>query len=300
MKKLNLLSLSIMAMAITSTANAQGLLDGFAPKKNELSVTASYTNSTFDEFYVGTDKVDVPVHEEISQDIISLYAKYGITDRLSVVLSVPYISADNDSGLADPVNGENSISGVQDISVALKYTTASFDLKGNNLDFITGLTANIPTNDYEPNGILSLGSGALAIDVTTGLHYKAKSGFFSTVLASYSFRGDADNNLLPEGGDFGVPNAFLLNSKVGYASDFIYVEAWASLQNSEEGRDISDADFGGRFPETNVDYTKVGITLYKNIIPQIGLSLGYGKVIDGRNVGQSTTYSAGLTYCFVK
>lgn len=298
MKKLNLLLL-FFAIAIANNLNAQGLLDGFAPKKNELSVTVSYTNSTFDEFYVGKEKIDVPVHEEISQDIISLYAKYGITDRLSVVFSVPYISADNESGLPDPVNQENSVSGVQDISAALKYNAASFKIKGNKVDLITGLAVNVPTNDYEPNGILSLGSGALAIDVTAGYHYQTKSGFFSTVLASYSFRDDADNNLQP-GGDFGVPNAFLLNSKIGYASDFIYVEAWASLQNSEEGVDIGAPNFTDNFPETNVDYTKIGLTLYKNIIPQIGLSLGYGKVIDGRNVGASTTYSAGLTYCFVK
>lgn len=297
MKKTNLLLLAILMIAITSTTNAQGLLDGFTPKKGDLSLTVSYSKSKYDEFYVADVKVDaVPVHDEINQNIISLYAKYGITNRLSAVISVPFISTDNTSGAADPINGENSISELQDISIALKLNAHKFNFKKANLNIITGFTVVIPSG-YEPNGILSVGSGAFGIDVTAGLHLNTDSGFFSTLLASYNLRGDADNNLTP-GGDFGVPNAFVTTGKIGYASNFIYVEAWADYSNSEEGVDIGTPSFIDNFPETNVDYSRVGLTVYKNVIPQLGVSLGYGKVIDGRNLGDSTTFSAGLTYNF--
>ncbi len=295
MKKTTLLLLSIIIIAITNTVNAQGLLDGFAPKKGDLSVTASYSKSSFDKFYLADVKADaVPVHDEINQNIFSLYAKYGITDRLSAVINVPFISADNTSGGADPVNGENSIAELQDISIALKLNAHKFNFKKADLNIITGVTAVIPTG-YEPNGILSVGSGAFGIDVTAGLHLNTDSGFFSTLLAAYNFRGDADNNLTP-GGEFGVPNSFVTTGKIGYASSFIYIEAWADFSNSEEGVDIGGPGFTGNFPETNVDYSRVGLTVYKNIIPKLGVSLGFGKVIDGRNLGDSTTFSAGLTY----
>ncbi|WP_299160846.1 transporter [uncultured Tenacibaculum sp.] len=295
MKKINLFLLSITIIAITNTVNAQGILDGFTPKKGDLSVTASYSKSKYDKFYLGAVKADaVPIHEEINQNIFSLYAKYGITERLSAVVNLPFISAQNTSGAGDPVNGQNSISDLQDISIALKLNAHKFNFKKADLNIITGVTAVIPTG-YEPNGILSIGSGAFGIDVTAGLHLNTKSGFFSTLLAAYNLRGDADNNLTP-GGEFGVPNAFVTTGKIGYASDFIYIEAWADILNSEEGVDIGGSGFNGNFPETDVDYSRVGLTVYKNILPKLGVSLGFGKVIDGRNLGDSTTFSAGLTY----
>ncbi len=296
MKKSNRFILSIFTMiGMSSISNAQGLLDGFTPKKGDLSVTASYSRSQFDGFYVGEMKVDgVPVHEEINQNIFSLYAKYGITDRLSAVVSLPFISADNTSNAPDPINGENSLSELQDISIALKLNAHKFNFTGADLNIITGVTAVIPTG-YEPNGILSVGTGAFGVDVTAGLHLNTEVGFFSTLLAGYNFRGDADNNLTP-GGDFGVPNSFVTTGKIGYTSDFIYVEAWADYSRAEEGVDIASPSFRGNFPETKVEYSRVGVSLYKNIIPELGVSLGFGKVIDGRNLGDSTIYSAGLTY----
>ncbi len=297
MKKLYVSVLSLfLTITLTNTINAQGLLDGFTPKKGDLSVTGSFTYSNYDEFYVGLEKTEgVPFHDEITQSIFSLYAKYGITDRVSVVLNVPFISAEG-NGVEDGINGLTSVSDLQDVSIALKVNAAKFMIKGGNLNLITGLTTHIPTG-YEPNGVLSIGSGAFGIDFGAGLHLNTDVGFFSTLLASYNLRGDAKNNLMP-GGDYGVPNSFALNGKLGYASSFIYVEAWASHVNSEEGIDISGPGFAGNLPETNVDYSSVGITLYKNIISKVGLSLGYGKIIDGRNVGASTNYSVGLTYNF--
>lgn len=298
MKKTNRLSLSIIAIiAITYSSNAQGLLDGFTSRKGDLSITTSFSKSKYDAFYIADKKTDgVPVHGEINQNIFSIYAKYGITNRLSAIISAPFISSDNTTDAADPVNGENAISELQDISIALKLNAHKFIFKNANLNIITGATVVIPTG-YEPNGILSVGNGAFGIDVTTGLHLNTKSGFFSTLLASYNLRGSADNNFVNNRGDFGVPNAFVTSGKIGYASNLIYIEAWADHSNSEEGVDIGGPGFtGNNFPETNVDYSRIGITLYKNIIPKLGVSLGYGKVIDGRNLGDSTTFSAGVTY----
>lgn len=277
------------------TSYAQGLYDGFTPKKNSLSVTTSYTRSQFDEFYLGKEKQDaVPVHEEIKQEIYSLYVKYGITDRLSAVVSVPFIQAENTSNVPDPLNGETSISDIQDISIALKYNAYKFQFKKANLNVITGITSVFPTG-YEPVGILSIGSGGFGVDLKTGLHLNTNSGFFSTLFVGYNLRGDASTDL-NRGRDFDVPNAFSTTAKIGYAGKVIYVEAWGDIVNSEEGIDINSPSFTGNFPETNVDYKSFGVSIYKNVLPKLGIGLGLGQVIDGRNVGKSTTYSASLTY----
>lgn len=287
MKKLHLSVLSLFLMiTFNNTVNAQGLLDGFTPKKGDASITVSYTSSKYENAYIGAVKMNDLF--DTSQNIISLYAKYGISDRVSVILNAPFITADG--------NDQPSEATFQDISVALKVNAAKFNFKGGNLNLITGLTTHIPTG-YETSKLLAVGSGAFGVDFTGGLHLNTDVGFFSTLLASYNLRGDSENNTV-SGQDYGVPNSFALNGKLGYASSFIYVEAWASHVNSEEGIDIGSAAFIGNFPETDVDYSSVGITVYKNIIQKVGLSLGYGKIIDGRNVGASTNYSVGLTYNF--
>lgn len=302
MKKINLLMLSFILSIIFSnnTTNAQGLLDGFTPKKGDFSVTGSYTYGNFDEFYMGDTEmnlVDVVGLEEITQNIFSLYAKYGVSDNVSFILNVPFISAET-NGNNDPINGESSISEIQDVSLAVKVNAAKFNIKGGNLNIITGLTLNVPTG-YEPNGVLSVGSGAWGFDYTAGLHLNTNIGLFSTLLAGYNIRDKAKNNLTGTG-NFEVPNAFTLSGKLGYASDFIYVEAWAYYLNSDKGVDIGGPNFTGNLPETDVENSSIGLTLYKNIIPKLGASLSYGKVIDGRNVAASQTFSAGLTYNFNK
>ncbi|CAM1345628.1 transporter [Tenacibaculum amylolyticum] len=296
MKKINQLTfLFYILISAPLVSNAQGMYDGFGIKKGDLSVTASYARSEFDEFYLGDVKQDaVPAHGQINQDIYTLFAKYGITDRLSAIVKVPYFSASNTSNTPDPINGNTSISDFQDISIALKLNAYEFNFKKADLRFLTGVTAVIPTG-YEPNGILAIGSGAFGIDVRAGLHLQTDIGFFSTLFAGYNFRGDADNNLTP-GGEFNVPNAFVTTGKIGYASKFIYVEAWADYANSETGIDIGTPAFVGNFPETNVDYARIGLTVYKEIIPNLGISAGIGKVIEGRNLGDSIIYSGGITY----
>ncbi|MDX6747069.1 hypothetical protein SHK09_09730 [Polaribacter sp. PL03] len=293
MKKNNLFLGLVFGLLVTIQTNAQGLIDGFTPKKGALSVTASYTSSNFEEFYAGKTKLDaVPAHGKITQNIFSLYAKYGISNKLSVIASIPYISAEG-NGVADPVNGTTEQNDLQDISIALKYKAYSVNFEKGNLDLITALGVDIPTG-YEPNGILSLGSGAVSTNLTAGLHLQTNSGFFTSFLNTYHIRGKADNN---GGGDkFDVPNAYYSSGKVGYASSLFYVEGWVDYLSSSDGVDIGASNFTGNFPETKVEYTRVGATIYKNVIPELGVSLGFGKVVDGRNLGNSTNYSVGLTY----
>ena len=302
MKTSKIIYCLIALLSLTEVSQAQGLLDGFTPKKGDLSVTASQTRSNYKKFYAGETKLDaVPAHNKITQDIFSLYAKYGITDRLSAVINAPYIIANGD-GVSDPVNGKSEVSGFQDISLALKYNAYKLGVGFGDLNLVTGVGVNIPTG-YEPNGILSLGNGAFATDLTAGLHLNTHIGFFGTALATYSFRGDAENNGsvandFVSGADFNVPDAFLAAGKIGYASSFIYVEGWIDYARSVKGVDIGTPAFKGNFPETKVGYTRLGATVYKNVLPELGVSAGYSKVVSGRNIGIASNYSLGLTYNF--
>lgn len=291
--------LLLTAIIFTSIyqANAQGLVDGFFAKKGDATVSLSYSYSEFDAFYVGADKVDgVPVHNEITQNIYNLYANYGITDKLTAIVNLPYISAEG-NGAADPFNGETEQSGLQDISIALKYALYKEALKTGSMTYFTALSGTYAL-DYEPNGILSIGNGAPSADVKLGMHYKNNNGFFGTVALGYTVRGNADNNFnVGDGSDFNAPNSANALIKLGYASSKIYVDAWFDAQNtSNKAVNISDATFVGNFPETRVNYSRVGGDVYVPLTSAFGLSAGINTLVDGTNIGDSTTYTGGIIY----
>ncbi|MGB7395647.1 MAG: transporter [Pricia sp.] len=292
--------LIVLASLITASAtHAQGIIDGFYNPKGKISLTASYTRTAYDEFYVAEEKVGpVPAHNKVTQDILGIYAKYGVSDNLTLLLNAPYISAQGE-GDPDPVNGETEQSGFQDLAIAAKYRPLSLALPGGKIDGITSLGIGIPAG-YEPNGILSIGTGAFTTDLHVGGHLQLEAGFFGTLAIGYSFRGKADDTFNPsDGEDFDVPNAFLAMGKVGFTSSKFYAEAWVDYQGtSSDGVDIMGPGFAGNFPETRVDYTRFGVSAYVPIISGLGVSAGFGTVLDGRNVGDTTYFNTGVTYSF--
>lgn len=289
-----LVSLPVLFLVFTVTSSAQGPVDGFFDKKEKVSITLSYTHGNYDDFYVGGQKVEgVPVHNEIDQTIYSLYAKYGLADNITVIASLPYIKAEGNGG-ADPVNGTTEQSDFQDASVFVKWAPYVEQLSNGSVTYLVALGGSIPLG-YEPNGILSLGTGAPGLDGKLGIQYNNNSGFFGTIIAGYGLRGKADNNASGGGEDFDAPNVANVVFKLGYAGKHFYVDGWFDGQTSLSGVDIMGEGFAGNFPETRVGYSRAGANLYVPFTSFIGASAGFGTVIDGRNIGLTTYYTGGIT-----
>lgn len=296
--KINFSTLFITLICLTAqNAIAQGLVDGFFNKKGEASLSLSYSNSKFDSFYVGKTKIDgVPAHNEISQNIFNFYANYGITDKLTAIVSLPYISAEGD-GDPDPINGTTEQSDIQDLNVMVKYAFYKDELSSGNMTYFGAFGGSIPLG-YEPNGILSIGNGAPALDAKLGMHYYNNNGIFGTLAFGYTVRGYADNNLnLGDGSDFNAQNSISTLLKVGYNCKMFYIDAWFDSQSSSnKGVDIGGEGFFGNFPETRVNYARVGGDLFVPIVNNFGVSIGIGATVDGRNLGNATTYTGGIVY----
>lgn len=292
-----LVSVSLLSLVFANILKAQGPVDGFFDKKGNASITLSYTYGNYDEFYVGGQKViGVPELNEIDQTIYSIYAKYGLADNLSLIANLPYIKAEG-KGNPDPVNGTTEQSGFQDASVFIKWAPYVKQLEHGSMTYFGALGGLIPLG-YEPNGILSLGTGAPGLDGKLGLQYNNNSGFFGTVIAGYGLRGKANNDLNGGGDKFDAPNVANAVFKLGYAGKYFYVDGWLDAQTSLSGVDIMGEGFAGNFPETRVGYSRVGANLYVPFTPFIGASAGFGTVIDGRNIGLTTYYSGGITLSF--
>ncbi|MGY3091357.1 hypothetical protein ACVWYF_004423 [Hymenobacter sp. UYAg731] len=284
-------------LLLAGTSRAQSLASGFMSGKGHGSVVISATTESFDKEYLGPQKVDgVPIFKRIQINSLSLYANYGLTNRLEAAVVLPYVRATGEADAATFTTqgispATNVRSNLQDISGLLKFKVLSRELGGGLLDLLGAVTASTPVGDYKsdqsPAYILAIGNRATKVSALGIAHFKTVSGVFATGQAGYSLRSGK------------VPNAFLSEAKLGYAGRRIYLEGFASFQVSDaSGTDINDPNFNYDFTATRVNYARVGISAFRSIAKGVGLTVGASQYVTGRNIGQSTAFSAGLAYSF--
>jgi len=286
----------LLFLVTISSLSAQTLLNGFFPKKKELTVASSYSYKSFDDFYRGTSTaVPNPMNMgEISSSVISIYGEYGVLDWLSTTVTMPYISTQNESGALDPVLGVNQVEGVQDLSLFLKAKILNRTFSNTSkLSFGGATGVTLPVGGYEEAGVLSLGNGATAYEGCGFVQFTAPSNVFIELQAGYSLRNNSD---------FEIPDAVIYSAKLGYYNKWIYTHAKVGVQNSLSGFDIGSQEFvnaGGpnALPETRVNYTNLYLDVYVPIYKQnFGVSSGYAVNMDGRNYNRASSFSLGLVY----
>ena len=288
-------SLAAGLLFSASAGHAQSLVTGFMSGKGHGSVAVSATTESYQKVFLVPEKVDgVPIFKEIQINSVSLYASYGLSDKVEAVLTLPYIrstgQADNQTlsnlGMATNVRGN-----LQDITGMLKFKGLSRELGSSILDLLGAVTVSTPIGNYKSDKsldyIVAIGNLSTKVSAIGVAHLKTASGVFATGQAGYSLRSG------------NVPNAFLSEAKLGYAGRRLYLETFANFQVSDaKGTDILQPGFNGDFTATRVNFARVGISAFRPIAKGLGITLGVSQYVSGRNVGQSTAFSAGAAYSF--
>lgn len=285
---------SLASLGGISLTQAQSLVSGFMAGKGHGSVVVSSTVERYSSVYLAPAKIDkVPIFNEVRVTSVNLYANYGITDKLDAVVSLPYIESKGsaDERVLQDQNYTNRRAGLQDITVLLKAKLLSRELGTNVLDILGVVGGSVPVSDYQSKTglgyIIAIGNHSKKANVSGVAHLKTVSGVFFTGQAGYSVR---DNS---------APNAFVAETKVGYAGPKLYVDALASIQHSDKsGTDILQPGFTGFFPATRVNYIRLGVSAFRPLAKGFGLSVGATTYVSGRNVGKSTGLSGGVAYNF--
>ena len=284
------ISSAFVILGLSFNAFSQTPLSGFMQGKKGGGITFSATHEHYDSAFLFPDKIDnIPVYNEVSVNSFNIYGIYGISDKLDVLVNVPFIqtvgSGDRDALAA--LGFSNSQEGAQDITAYAKY---EFARKGN-VSFQAGAGITTPLSDYSVaknlGSIISIGNQATTYNGFLLAHFKDQRGFFITGQAGYSARTTA------------VPDAVLSELKIGFAASRFYIAGQVGNQTSTGGVDILRPGFENFFPATKVNYTKVGGTMYTPIDENLGISVAGGTVVDGRNVANSYYGSFGLTYNFI-
>ncbi|RSK33833.1 hypothetical protein [Hymenobacter metallilatus] len=278
----------------TVVTQAQSLSSGFMSGRKHGSVSISGTQEWYESVYLVPEKVDqVPIFRRINVRSVSLYANYGITDKIEAVLSLPYVRSE---GNADPLVTQNSPytnvrEGLQDVSGLLKFKVYSTELGSSLLNLLGVASLSTPVSNYKSEQgleyIIAIGNRATKVSTLGIAQLQTASGVFFTGQAGYSLRSGR------------VPNAFVAETKVGYAGPRFYVDGWAAFQQSAStGTDILQPGFDGDFTATRVDYTRLGVSVFRPLAQGFGLVLGASTYVSGRNVGKSTGVTGGLAYNF--
>lgn len=283
-----------VSLLLPGLSSAQSPVSGFMKKAGEGSAVISYSTESYDKVFLVPQEVDgVPVFNDVTINSISLFAEYGISDKLSLTMSVPYIEAEGNATQATLDNNGfvNNRSGIQDLKIFAKYHLHTFKMGESTLDFIGSVGFQTPLGSYTADeglqSIIAIGNESSSFTGLGIAMFRTNFGLFASGQAGYSFRGNS------------APHALISELKLGYAGSKFYVDAFVANQLSEkDGVDILGEGFTGFFPATRVNYTRVGISAYAPLVEGIGLTAGANSYVAGRNLGKSTGFFGGVVYSF--
>lgn len=290
MKHLNLF---LLACLMSSAAFSQTGVSGFMKPAKEGVVSFSSSSESYDKVLLVPSEIDgVPVFNEVSINSYNLYGEYGLSDRFTISINIPYIQSEGEATSAILAeNGfENKRDGLQDLSLNLKYLIKEFNFSGSSLSLMGNLGLETPLSSYEVDeglqSILAIGNQSTRVNTVGIATFKLNNGVFATGQLGYSLRSED------------VPDAILSQLKIGYAAEKFYGDVFIGAQKSTSGVDILGEGFQGFFPATEVSYTRIGVNLFAPIYKDFGASGGFSQIVDGRNIGTATGFYLGLNYSF--
>lgn len=226
---------------------------------------------------------------------VNVMAAYGITNRVSLIVNLPYVSTSTSAG---NLLGQK---GFQDLSGWVKVNAVQY--KGLSLHGIVGVSA--PLSDYVPNfQPMSIGMGAKTVSGRVLLNYKhPRTGLYVTTHGTYTWRGtiridqdayQADGRVYNTN-KVAVPNAVDADVRLGILRRTFQTEVFAERFECVSGDNIRRNDMP--FPTNNMQVTTVG--MYARYQPhKVGVNARGSYVTSGLNMGQSTSFMVGLLYQF--
>lgn len=278
--------------------NAQTEIDGIMMSKGNFCFGTIYQHSSWNKYWEGTFKRENLNFGTVSTKSVALMENYGVSDKLNIIFSLPYVETKASAGTMGGAKG------LQDISFTVKYMP--FEKTNGKATYslyaLGGLSA--PISDY-PADYLPLGIGLKSKTASLRLMGDYQRGrFFTTLSGAYVKRANVTihrnsyyTTEIHYTNEVDMPNAISINYRIGYRSSRLIAEAvldnWVTQSG---GFDITTNNMP--FLSNTINALKIGVntkyTLKK--APALSIIGGCNFVTEGRNVGQSNTFYGGLFY----
>jgi hypothetical protein len=287
-------------LCFSKIAFAQTDGDALMIPKNFYCAGIIYTNNSWTNYWEGTFKRDNGNIGNLTTNSYTVVGNYGITNKLDVLFSVPYITTNASAGT---LKGQK---GIQDLTLTLKWLAFKQPIGNGNLTFFAIVSGSVPLSNYEADfDPVSIGLHSTSAMFRGLINYKTTGGFFITGAGQFIQRSDItiDRNSyyttqLIYSNQVYMPNSNNIMFSSGYQSKKIYAAASISQATTLGGFDIRKNDMP--FPSNRMNATTAGAMVKYSFGTVSGLELtaGGNYILNGRNVGQSTTYYGGVFYLF--
>lgn len=299
-KYLTRVMVCIIAIIPCTKSIAQTDADAIMTNKNQLCNGFLYNYSSWENYWEGTLKRNNLNLGKVSTQSAMYMANYGITNNLNLIAGLPYVWTKASAGT---LAGQK---GIQDISAALKWRF--FHQKsGNNSVAVYAIGGfSTPVGNYTPDfQPLSIGLGSTNLSAKGMVDYRYKN-FTVTGSAAYIWRSNItidrdayyENNQMHFTNNVEMPDVTNLQLRTGYRSKYLIAEGIFNIMTTQGGGDITRNNMP--FPSNKMNATSVG-AFVKYTIPAfshlelVGMA---NYTVDGRNVGQSTSFGGGVFYIF--
>lgn len=301
MKKKTLLhfSLAVAFCLVASLAKSQTADDAIMMGKKQWCNGLTYMYSSWKNYWEGTLKRENLNLGTVSTQSLMFMSTYGITNKLNVIVSVPYIWTHASAGTL------HGLKGFQDIEADIKYEFLETKLgkNGHLLLFVVG-GISTPLQNYE-NDFLPMSIGMGSTNLIGRLTADYQNGiFFATASSAFEWRSDVtiDRTSYYTGDQIhytnkvDMPNQLNSNLFVGIRKPTLIVQAQLLNMYTFSGSDIRRNDMP--FVSNQMNMTSVGghVKYFFSFLPNLAVVADADFTVAGRNVGQSNMYSGGLYY----
>jgi len=293
MKKLLLFTVLLASIK----TGAQTDIDAIMMEKNAFCVGPMYSHTSWKNYWEGTLKRDNLNLGTVSTSMIGLMGNYGLTRKINLLFSAPYVKTNASAGTL------HSMKGIQDLSLFVKWRPWQKKMRGGRMSLfaIGGISA--PLSNYVADFLpLSIGLRSKTASVRVMGDYE-KDKFFTTGSATYVFRDNIEidrtsyyTTEMHYSNEVEMPDGLNFNFRAGYRSNRLIAEAVFNNWTTLGGFDITRNNMP--FPSNKMNATSLGVNIKYTIpsLPQLSIVAGGNTVIAGRNVGQSTTVYGSFFY----
>ena len=291
--------ISICCLVISGSAHAQTDIDAIMMEKKAFCVGPMYSYSSWKNYWEGTLKRNNQNLGRVSTQMYGLMGIYGVTRKLNLMFSAPYVKTKASAGTL------HSKKGIQDLSLFVKWRPVQKRMGDGRLSLFGIAGASFPLSNYEADYLpLSIGLHSKTASARILADYQ-QGKLFVTASATYVFRDNitidrtayytTEEHLTNE---VEMPDGASFNFRAGYRSQWLIAEAVVNNWTTLGGFDITRNNMP--FPSNKMNATMVGVNVKYVLksLPQLSIVAGGNTTIAGRNVGQATTFDGSLFYVF--
>lgn len=289
----------VLGLFAIMRVSAQTDVDGIMMSKKNFCTGFMYQYSSWEDYWEGTLKRNNLNLGTVSTQMIGWMGNFGITNKLNILASLPYVKTKASAGTLHGVDG------IQDLGVALKYKAWEKNLFNGKMAVMGVAGFSFPlTNyvaDFQP---LAIGFRSKNATLRVIADFE-KNHFFFTGAAAYILRSnitiDREEYYTDElhiTNKVEMPDVANFHVRFGYRGNTIGAEAVFMNWTTLGGFDITRNNMP--FPSNRMNATSGGINVKCNprAVPGLSIMAGSSYVLQGRNVGQSLAFSGGLFYVF--